>query len=234
MTFNARTSFLSENFLVRHDDASLRLITFAQFQEPNCRDWKEIELNNFNPQTRQWQTDEFSLRKFDNLNGCALLVNSVVVGAEVAHQFDHNQRRVKPCGKGIDLNDIISESLNFKSLYNLAFINQFTLKPMWDDASIKADFKISVHLTRRITALGIQGVVTQPFTMDREIILIPPDELYTQFEKLFLPFEEEVWFWLIVTMTTAVITIIVVGYAPAKVRKFVFGSNVNTPMLNLM
>lgn len=228
------TSFLAETFLVEHDDESLKLITFAQFQQPNCRAWREIEVNRYSLRTRQWRTNQYFVEKFNDFNGCELISCAYQMGVSEDIRLDGSQKIEKLYGRGVDLNDIIGGSLNYSIFYN-QHLHDNRLKMRMQNESIENDYPLMAYSTRMILGiLSEGGVVTQPFTMSKELIVIPPDELYSQFEKLFLPFDEEVWFWLFVTMSIAVITIVVIGFAPEKVRKFVFGTSVETPMLNLL
>jgi hypothetical protein len=53
-------------------------------------------------------------------------------------------------------------------------------------------------------------------------------------DKALLPFDPEVWWWLIGFLTVAVVAIIVLSFMKKKVKNFVFGSNVRAPLLNLV
>lgn len=64
-------------------------------------------------------------------------------------------------------------------------------------------------------------------------IMVPPGESYTSFEKVFLPFKDEVWIWIIITFAAVFITIFVLYLTPKYVQNFVFGRNVTTPSLNV-
>lgn len=64
-------------------------------------------------------------------------------------------------------------------------------------------------------------------------LLIPPGELFTSLEKLFLTFDYEVWLAIIGTLVMGLVVIQVVNLCSLKVRNFVFGTNIKTPTLNL-
>jgi hypothetical protein len=50
-----------------------------------------------------------------------------------------------------------------------------------------------------------------------------------------LPFEIELWCWLIGTLVLLVaVAAVIQRFTPEFVQKFVFGSRVNTPILNMM
>jgi hypothetical protein len=66
------------------------------------------------------------------------------------------------------------------------------------------------------------------------VFLVTKPAPYTYFEKALLPFDDEVWFWLIGYLTVGVIVIVVVSFASRTVQRFVFGLRVKAPMLNLV
>lgn len=67
----------------------------------------------------------------------------------------------------------------------------------------------------------------------RITILVPSGEAYTSFEKLFLPFDDDVWIWIGITIAAAFATIFIVNFLPRFVRDFVFGRDITTPSLNV-
>jgi uncharacterized protein YggT (Ycf19 family) len=54
-------------------------------------------------------------------------------------------------------------------------------------------------------------------------------------EKVFLPFEAEVWWWLVGTMSAlVVISVMILKFPSNAIKNYVFGSKVNTPLLNML
>lgn len=70
------------------------------------------------------------------------------------------------------------------------------------------------------------------YLFSKLLFFIPPGELYTPFEKMFLPFEFEVWIAIAITLSSGFVIIQVVNCADSKVRKFVFGRTVQSPTMN--
>jgi hypothetical protein len=65
-------------------------------------------------------------------------------------------------------------------------------------------------------------------------ILIPPGELYSDYEKLFLPFDNGTWIVIAVTVIVAILFIIVVKLKPLKIQEAVFGRNNRSPLMNFI
>lgn len=230
--------FQYQSFLNQSADGSLSLATWITFQQPNCRKWKLIEINRFSNRLRKWTTPEYFVEKFDNFNGCELSVRAPYPQTNVLQiEFNNQGNLTNIRGYGPVFNHEISKSLNYSYVYK-----PFDLKRK--ENITKCDFEIKAESFRRInlrTPLDtfiekfVHPFVTDRFTTIDEIIIISRFETFSQFEKIFLPFEIEIWHWLIAVMSIASFVICILKtFASEKVKKFVFGTVVQSPMLNLM
>jgi len=71
--------------------------------------------------------------------------------------------------------------------------------------------------------------------MEKEFyFVIPQGELYTEWEKLFLPFDEPTWLLIVFTFAASFAIILIVNCASQIVKNFVFGRQVTTPSLNVL
>lgn len=66
------------------------------------------------------------------------------------------------------------------------------------------------------------------------ILIVPPGVPFNSFEKLFRPFQFEVWAMLMVAFCTAVVVVTVVKFQSTSIRNFVFGSKNTSPYLNIV
>jgi hypothetical protein len=64
--------------------------------------------------------------------------------------------------------------------------------------------------------------------------LISKPKPYSFLEKALLPFDPEVWWWLIGFLAFGVMVIVVVTFMNQKKQNFVFGLKVKAPLLNMM
>lgn len=205
------------------------------FQQPKCRDWITIEINRFSATTRRWKHQDFFPEKFNNFNGCELVVLAGYPH-ELAIQIDTRWK-----GTGGNLSDgfVWGWAIDFSA--ELAHYQNFTIHyttlsfatRQWSNESLKWDYIVFTSSLREIFYKKRHELhITTPFTTADRLILISRFKPYTQFEKLILPFDEEVWHWLIVALITAMVTIFVVKLTAKEVQRFVFGRFVTTPMLN--
>jgi hypothetical protein len=185
-------------------------------------------VNKFSKKLQKWQNEVFHIDKFNNFNGCEL-----VVGVrhpqfnEIRADVDENGSFIRYKGYGPLFNFEISKNLNYKYVYN--FFN--ALKR---NISTDFDFQIFGTSWRAINLEKNHSFSTSQFTTIDDIILISRFKPHTPFEKIFLPFEVEVWYWLIGTLTVFAVAICIFKCTPTSVQKFVFGSKVTTPFLNML
>jgi hypothetical protein len=66
------------------------------------------------------------------------------------------------------------------------------------------------------------------------VFLVSRSAPYSLLEKALMPFDADIWYWLIVFVAFGLMVIVVVSFMSQKVRNFVFGLNVRAPMLNLV
>lgn len=216
-----------ETFL-RLDGNSFGLWTFKMFQQPNCRDVQQKQINKYSQGSRKWRSHKFFVEKFNNLNGCELVVeiyDSLVPVTIVDHGY--NDKVIAIRGYGIDFNKQISKYLNYTSSYVL-------LEGTNDTKIPEGDFILAALSSRVLLHKMSSFDMTHSFTTSEIFILISRRKPYTQFEKMFLPFEIEVWTWLIITLTIAVVTILVIKLTPQEIQNVVFGERVGAPILNLV
>lgn len=227
--------FSQESFIF-NSNGSISLWTYSRFHQPDCKQYKKDLLNKFSNTRRKWWKNTFFIEKFDNFNGCDL-----VIGIPFPEQpffscdFTENETEelmlIKCWGSGVKLIEYFGESLNFTFKFN-PMTKTPTGNQVYDSSLITDVFVQAQRL--RLQSYNSSLVATHPFTTCEVFIVVSREVTYTQFEKLFLPFEIEVWNWLIASTLIGVLTILIVKFAPRNVQRFVFGTYISTPMLNFM
>lgn len=227
--------FQYESFLVHDDDGSLKILSFTMFHQPRCRDWIATEVNRFSSKTRQWKTKDFFIEKFSNFHGCDLVV-LVVYPNEPAIQIDKSRKGENTSdavfeGYAIDFNLELAHYLQFT-----LWFNSFGIIDMTESSKpLPEDYVIFVSSLRKMHSIeNSEYFITEPFTTLDDVIIVSRFKPYSQFEKFILPFDMEVWHWLIATFVIAVTVIFLVRFARRSLKNFVFGTNVSSPMLNFL
>ena len=189
--FRLAVPFRLQYFLVRERE-HLKLITFEQFQQPSCRKWKRLEINRFSIEKRKWESKAFSTDKFRNLHRCSILVGAKVPQPpEIDVVFDEKRKFSYLIGYAPKIIQEIGKSLNFTVEFNLLFrdtkIQTYKMK--------KSDMNLYVTSVRRINARKRPGTTTFPFVVVDYIFRVSRFKPYSFFQKIFLPFEIDVWYW---------------------------------------
>ena len=74
MKNNVKEKSIQLCFLLDKSNETLKLITFEQFHQPNCREWKEIEVNTMIKEEGLWEHSEFSQKDLKTLADVNLLL----------------------------------------------------------------------------------------------------------------------------------------------------------------
>lgn len=213
-------------FLIDDGSEYLKLLTVVYFTAQKCYDSQLIEINRFSKKKLTWTTENFSINKFRNYQGCTL-------GFGVINDGKGSQYRIMRdgtlhvTGYVIDIVILMSQQFNFTPKIN-AFITT-THQYFYPHQRVDVQLQ-TLPLT---TQLRFEVVMTTPHQTYEVIFLIPPGELYTSLEKLLLPFDEETWMWLAASFIIGISIIFIVQRQRQSIQDFVFGNNVTTPTLNL-
>lgn len=212
------------------------LSTFETFQRKKCESLREVNINQFSKLTHKWTSQKFFLKKFENFNGCRMDIGAIYPqNLVLTVDFNKSGKPINVKGYGTVFNDVISKYLNYTYFYNPARkLNAYIYKLY--NKSLKVDFRIEADSFRSIMVdTKSLTYVTDHYTTVDEIILISRFKPYSIFDKIFLPFEDDVWFWLLGTMSILIFASLVISLsAPETMRNFIFGPKVKTPLLNIL
>jgi hypothetical protein len=79
LTYLSPSPLFQQGHLLAHENnrRSLRLTTFVKYQQPNCNEWKEMEVYRFSNSPRKSKRirDPFA-EKFSNFNGCHMKISA--------------------------------------------------------------------------------------------------------------------------------------------------------------
>ena len=209
-----------ESFLVvKNNKISLHMMTM--YTEKMCRAEQLVEINQFSSLERKWKTDKFFMPRIENFYGCELRIevdryNGVQLPfVRVLKKADGTETAE---GAIVDMFEALSTHLNFTATHFNGY-----------------DYDVSVGAEAQSYFLFGTGHSSDPIYTSSDIIAVPPGELYTSWEKLFLPFDWPTWMSLGITFAIAflVIRLIIVSKS-TSLYGLVIGSNVSTPSLNVI
>jgi hypothetical protein len=230
-SFVLRASFIEE---MSAGDMEFFLVTAKTRQSPNCQQWTQETINIFSRKNQTWRFPKFFREDIKDFQGCEVVFafkvpNSLIFEVKPNGELD---------GYGKIFIEEIAKSLNISSKLLSIPHEKYFSEPF--DVFVSTSSMRQLFTMKRFQnsidfyATASDAFVTHPFTVIDSVLLIPQPSPYSQFEKVFLPFEKEVWVWLLVTLAGGLVAITIIKFTSKTVQKFVFGSRVLSPVLNFV
>lgn len=214
-------------FLI-NEEKFVTLSTLMTFQQPNCKDWSVLEINRFSKSENEWKSEKFSVEKFKNYNGCLLYAGSDFNTPPASILFS-KAGKLSLTGYLPQIFKDMSKYLNYTAqTYPTVFgivVPNVTLKP---------DLHLVINSMRALHLEKLEFVTTFPFYELDNIMLTSRFLPYSIYEKIFMPFETEVWLCLCLTFAIIAAAVLIISCGSRSVVTFVFGVKVQTPLLNMM
>lgn len=220
------------NILCEADDA-VSIKTFLPFQSSSCGNTTSITLDIDSVHT-------FFPEKLKNLFECPIkLATFFYPPITMRETLENGSYRYY--GSEMELLFGLAEALNFS--VDMTYIAQSGFTGLlYENGTATGILKQTIEGEQDmlmgfyyLTYLRTQYLsFTQSHYSIPLIIMIPPGETYSAFEKLFQPFDKFVWICILFTLGIAVVTIFIVSKMSWKIKKFVFGEKVRNHYLNMV
>jgi hypothetical protein len=122
----------------------------------------------------------------------------------------------------------LAKNLNFKVSFNPLIVEQKRL--FYTNRSLD----LYVQMVELGSQLAYKYVLTKPFVFHDDVVVVPPGEEFSGYEKMLLPFDSYTWGLIMFTFVTAFTTIFILNLTTLQIQSFVYGKNVKTPSLNIL
>lgn len=227
---------------VIYEDISgfIGMYTFFPYANEMCGSETSLRLiNGFDSETRLWTTKDYFPEKFTNLNSCPIKVAcqsgsipSVMVSVAAGG-------RKKFYGVEIEIFQEIAELFNASP----DFEEFDTVGTIFANGSSTSGILSSLHKRKHDAALGTLSLQldralfltdTTCFLSVPTVLVIPPAESVSPFQKLIRPFSFFVWLSLISVFLAGFFVILTLKLTSECAYKFVVGKGVNYPTLNML
>jgi hypothetical protein len=194
------------------ENGKFEIFTFTTFRENKCELSDPISLGVFDDDSSEFQNFvQIPPLVTNNLHKCLVSVTLIAVEGAVNRDFKS--------GYEIDLLIQLSRDMNF------------TIKHAESDKL--SMLAIGGFTPGYSTAYSYISSTTTYASFDF-VFIIPQSENLTSFEIISLPFDNATWILIFTTFFISVITICVIKIMSNNIQQFVFGTNVKTPITNLM
>ena len=222
------SSHTYESFLLDQND-QVFLHAMTMFTEKQCRPEQMVEINQFSSLESKWKMDKFFRPRVENFHGCKLWLESTNNGMDNEMPFIFMQEHKTAEGAIIDMLDALSTQLNFTYFYGQA-VREYAKESKIPEGLFTSDLFIGTTMLK-----GLKNPSSYPIYSTANVAVVPPGELFTSWEKLFMPFDRPTWMWLGVTFGVAFLVIFLVKlFKSSSMYDLIIGSNVSTPTLNVI
>ncbi|CAG9810552.1 unnamed protein product [Chironomus riparius] len=244
--FDDSALIASHAFIFANLKYAIELFMYENFEEGNCNIAKRVHLNTYFKYPGRWERKLNNYAKFRNFNKCTIRITEpfgiflylkdknvevlkcfATTAENCSFYMTYYGTKYGLQGFIIDLFDIVSKYANFTPFYQLYVYN------------ITGPDYNRVY-PRIMMNLNTFGNATNPRLFDTPLLLsgeymfaVSPSDFYTNFEKLWLPFDDITWTLLLLTFVVAFTIIAVVKCTPKFFRNAVFGHEIQTPALNV-
>lgn len=191
-------------FLILEDQKSIKLASSFMFTPQKCRSNQLKTINEFSRKSMKWNNSEFYPEKYQNFYNCSV------------YFFSNLGENLNPFKVELEITKALAEGYNLSVNYNNTDFDLVETLMIYSDLPNTNGFEISA-----------------PLLCNDMAFLIPHGEPLSQFKKMFLMFDWEVWVAIGVTFIISLVTIQVINRMSIKVQNLVFGSNISTPTMNL-
>ncbi|KAG5679805.1 hypothetical protein PVAND_009343 [Polypedilum vanderplanki] len=233
-------------FIFEHESV-IFLATISWFNKNSCNNPHLEIVDNFDKNLLKWSNIENIPNKFMNFHGCDLIFPQPM--NEDPDPNDPNQTIIVKSNVNnyeIYIFSLLSEKYNYNPEFqeieaeDIVALFYFPKNYLFIDRNYPfptAFFKY-VHQHHVIGSSKDKSKrnlhKTVSFQQLNLIFLVTPGELYTAYEKLYLPFDEPTWVLLFITFSAAFAVIFLVNFTSKPFQVLVYGHGVKIPSLNVV
>jgi hypothetical protein len=191
-------------FLVDETSDSIDLATPFFFSPGKCRKPQWRIVNRFFRSQMKWEEKKVFMSKHKNLHGCPMNL-----------QFYENKYET-------EIFAIFANHLNFTP-----YITNQRVRKLKE-----FEFSLSRGITAAMSPYFFGRMEFMHFEQNQ--IFIPPGEIYGDFEKMLLPFDNLTWIGIVLTILGGVVVIVVIKWLTPKNQEIYFGRNNRSPLMNFV
>lgn len=232
--------FIYNVSLLVNDGNSIILLSFKPFGANGefCGDTDPLEINKFI--FKKWTMNEFFPNKLKKLYNCPVKVGAFEY-EPACHRELQNDGRYKYSGSDMELLYGIGDALNFtlsihfmKKAGNWGAVYENGSGTGASEKVLKGEVDMVVGLYFLIPVRTKYLSFTQVYYSSPSLVVIPPGAPLSAVEKLKIPFKNIVWYYLLSVLLIGILVITVVRKLSNIIQVFIFGSEIQSPLLNLI
>jgi hypothetical protein len=238
-----KTSVVSHQYYLgnsKHGEFVL-MVSVDHFGEKLCNNPQTLVINKFNKFTGNWNKPLEFYEKFSNFYGCPL---AVVDNFGPYLYLNQRSKEISECfvteyqrcvellvhlaetvglqGFSVDIFSMLGTALNFTPIFSFMVVKWPLNVP-----------KVSIYVSTYDQILKGYAPTSLNY-VNTFVMAATPREFYSNYEKMWLPFDKTTWMLLMITFLAAFVVTVGQRFAPKFVRNSITGSNVTSPTLNVV
>jgi hypothetical protein len=241
----------SFEFFLTRDHSSINLTANVLFSEVKSMKYSLKLLNSFDMKSQKWNQKLRNFDHFSNFYDCvlsfALNFDNLAYSQEI-RDYLHNpilneeKLRLAMMNKNFKVEGLMSELLQL-----MAKRANFTVHIVLDNGNPSNPGNAFTSRNYEITGPRTIYLMTSNIDISSELYhwsdqvgytcyyyLVTPNDFYTNYEKLVMPFDELTWILLLLTFGLTFGMIFGLHRCPRWIRTIVFGSGINNPAYNAL
>lgn len=209
----ARVFHMTSFLIAENGEIYLKILSL--FTAKKCDSFQLVTINKFSKESLKWKTDRFFPADVDKFHGCELIFSTMghddfpTVFSNGTHEFD---------GYAVQLFNALASSLNY------------TVKYVPPSTNLTIDLLVAACANNFL----FDDTFCLPIFSSFYSIIVPPGELYTPLEKLFLPFDLPTWVLFFFFFFIGYFSVFLLNkFADRAAQSFIYGEGVRTPGMNI-
>ncbi|KAG5671336.1 hypothetical protein PVAND_001539 [Polypedilum vanderplanki] len=212
------------------------LIVHKMYGSKFCGKFLIKKLNSFSINSQKWDNTLENFDHYENFHGCMLnfLVRYSVEFYLIDGINDKSINDTKFGGAMFEIIQIMSKHYNFTPHYSLGAVINFKIY-MINTKNYKPNDQCIFHFSfSPVTFYSSLAYYTQSFSSTNFMFHVSYNDLYTNYEKLKMPFDDLTWIFLLLTFGLTFATIFGLQFCPRLIRTIIFGKDINNPGYNAL
>ncbi|KAG5668216.1 hypothetical protein PVAND_016164 [Polypedilum vanderplanki] len=203
-----------EIFII-NDQKLINLVANVLYSEEKCGKFHLKTLNSFQIETQKWNKKLQNFNHFDNFHACMV---TIFFNFDVLWYFDDHKAFLKSENKELDIatQNLSHRGLTYEIFNTLAIKRNFTRHYMMLNENInlnKTGTKNFIRndnqgiyiISRGMLQYNIYFFISVGFTKIDGYYLISQNDLYTNYEKILMPFDFHTWILLSITILMTIL-----------------------------
>ncbi|KAG5671310.1 hypothetical protein PVAND_001515 [Polypedilum vanderplanki] len=232
-------------FFIAVNKQNIHLLTNQLYSPTKCGNFIFQELYYMNIFTQKWDEPLKNFDHYTDFHGCMLSFN--VMHSFLFYLIYHpkrpqlelffnipNDTNIKYAGITYEVIEILARRSNFTPNY----IILKSIDPKNFDYRTKKYFENVQRIfpinPNTLNYYEPEMLYTQSFSSETYYFLISYNDLYTNYEKLTMPFDDLTWIFLLLTFGLTFATIFGLKFCPHWIRTIIFGRGINNPGYNAL